>query len=204
MSMPMICAAAWRASSGVFTSLIPPALPRPPTGTCALTATGPSSAHAFAASSGVRATRPGGIGMPSDARTSLAWYSRSFTVRSRCRCSEPRSRRGGREGADEVGVAARIAVAYGALKGGIADDCEHAHDAEHDDHDEGDTTPDQDCGPGRLALCGRRHGGRALPGRWLARDWTPRGAIPVGEPVVGDPTTLGVLSRHPESLRLSL
>src|SRR3979409_2593707 len=78
MSIPMICAAAARASSGVFASLIPPALPRPPTGTCALTATGPSSEHAAAASSGVRATLPGGIGMPSEASTSLAWYSRSF------------------------------------------------------------------------------------------------------------------------------
>src|SRR5579859_4558400 len=81
MSMPMICAAAERASSGVLASLIPPALPRPPTGTCALTATGPSCEHAAAASSGVRATRPGGIAMPSDERTSLAWYSRSFKSR---------------------------------------------------------------------------------------------------------------------------
>src|SRR6202171_4309625 len=41
-------------------------------------ATGPSSAQAAAASSGVRATLPGGMGMPSEARPSLAWYSRSF------------------------------------------------------------------------------------------------------------------------------
>src|SRR6202158_4529052 len=78
MSMPMICDAACRASSGELASLMPPALPRPPTGTCALTATGPSSRQAAAASSGVRATLPGGMGMPSEARTSLAWYSRSF------------------------------------------------------------------------------------------------------------------------------
>src|SRR2546427_2952864 len=79
MSMPMICSAAARASSGVCASLMPPALPRPPTGTWALTATGPSSPHARAASSAVRATLPGGIGIPSEARTSFAWYSRSFT-----------------------------------------------------------------------------------------------------------------------------
>src|SRR2546428_605607 len=36
MSMPMICWAADRACSGELASLIPPALPRPPTGTCAL------------------------------------------------------------------------------------------------------------------------------------------------------------------------
>src|SRR5258706_3250110 len=81
MSIPMICWAAARASSGVLASLIPPALPRPPTGTWALIATGPSSAQAAAASSGVWATRPGGIGMPREARSSLAWYSRSFNSR---------------------------------------------------------------------------------------------------------------------------
>src|SRR5712692_7301534 len=81
MSMPMICLAAARASSGVFASLMPPALPRPPTGTWAFIAIGPSSAHAAAASSGVCATRPGGMAIPSDASTSLAWYSRSFKSR---------------------------------------------------------------------------------------------------------------------------
>jgi len=43
-----------------------------------LTATGPSSAQAAAASSAVRATLPGGIAMPSDSSTSFAWYSSSF------------------------------------------------------------------------------------------------------------------------------
>src|SRR5438270_737632 len=79
MSMPMICSAACRASSSLRASLMPPALPRPPTGTCALTATGPSLRNAPAASSASRATAPGGMAMPSEARTSLAWYSRSFT-----------------------------------------------------------------------------------------------------------------------------
>src|SRR5439155_5554817 len=78
MSMPMICAAALRASSAVLASLMPPALPRPPTGTCAFTATGPSLEKAAAASEELRATIPGGIGMPREARISLAWYSRSF------------------------------------------------------------------------------------------------------------------------------
>jgi hypothetical protein len=31
----------------------------------------------------VRATAPGGIAIPSDARTSLAWYSSSFKTLSR-------------------------------------------------------------------------------------------------------------------------
>src|SRR5205823_1079416 len=59
---------------------MPPALPRPPTGTWAFTATGPSSRQALSASSGVWATRPAGISIPRLARTSLAWYSSSFTM----------------------------------------------------------------------------------------------------------------------------
>ena len=43
MSMPRIAAACASASSGVFASLMPPAFPRPPTSTCALTTTGPPS-----------------------------------------------------------------------------------------------------------------------------------------------------------------
>src|SRR5229473_6407308 len=81
MSMPMICWAAARASAGALASLMPPALPRPPTGTWALTATGPRSAQAAAASSGVRATLPAGIAIPSVDSTSFAWYSRSFKSR---------------------------------------------------------------------------------------------------------------------------
>src|SRR5437763_2641132 len=89
MSIPMIWAAAADASSGVRASLMPPALPRPPTGICAFTATGPISRQAAAASSGVRATLPGGMAMPKEARTSLAWYSSSFM-------REPIVRTGGR------------------------------------------------------------------------------------------------------------
>ena len=63
--MPMISPAAFRASSGVAASLMPPPLPRPPAWICALTATGrPSSAAIAAASSAVAATRPPGTGTP--------------------------------------------------------------------------------------------------------------------------------------------
>ena len=57
--MPRISAARASASSGVSASLIPPALPRPPVSTCALTTTGPpSSAAAARASLGARRERP--------------------------------------------------------------------------------------------------------------------------------------------------
>src|ERR1039457_4013798 len=71
-------AASRRASSGVSTTAMPPALPRPPIGTWALTATLPSSRAAAAASSGVRASLPGGTGMPAAPNRCLAWYSSSF------------------------------------------------------------------------------------------------------------------------------
>src|SRR5438067_13843494 len=129
MSMPMICWAARRASSAEPASLMPPALPRPPTGTCALTATGPSLANAAAASSGLRATTPGGIAMPSEASTSLAWYSRSFTTL--------RSRRGV-EGARLLRAAVRVTVAERTLhvraveEGHREADDDHQHDDERE------------------------------------------------------------------------
>ena len=58
ISMPRIAEACSSASSGVFASLTPPALPRPPALTCALTTTTPSSSAAARASSGVVATMP--------------------------------------------------------------------------------------------------------------------------------------------------
>ena len=76
--MARMRAASRSASSGVSTTAIPPALPRPPIGTCALTATRPSSRAAAAASDGVRANRPSGMGMPAAANCCFAWYSRSF------------------------------------------------------------------------------------------------------------------------------
>ena len=59
MSRPMISRARSAASSGVAASFTPPALPRPPTSTCALTTTGPPMRSAAArASSGVVAVSP--------------------------------------------------------------------------------------------------------------------------------------------------
>ena len=49
---------------------MPPALPRPPTSTCALTTTGPPSCSAaFRASSGVVATTPSDTGIPNRANS---------------------------------------------------------------------------------------------------------------------------------------
>ena len=61
MSRPMISPARSAASSGVAASFTPPALPRPPTSTWALTTTGPPMRSAAArASSGVVAVSPSG------------------------------------------------------------------------------------------------------------------------------------------------
>ena len=61
---------------GRVASFTPPALPRPPVLTCALTTTvPPSSAAAAAASSGVSTVRPGSTGTPCAAKRSFAWYS---------------------------------------------------------------------------------------------------------------------------------
>ena len=66
MSMPRIAAAFSRASSGVLASFTPPALPRPPVFTWALTTTAvPSSAAAAAAAASASSTvRPGSTGTP--------------------------------------------------------------------------------------------------------------------------------------------
>src|SRR5256885_13000592 len=78
--MPRIPLAAAFASDGDFATLIPPAFPRPPAWTCALTAIGaPIAFAALSASSGVVARRPSGIGMPARCRICFAWYSCSFT-----------------------------------------------------------------------------------------------------------------------------
>ncbi len=66
------------ASSGSLRGLIPPALPRPPVRTCALTTTWPPSSPAAEqafASSGVVARRPSETGIPKRANSSLPWYS---------------------------------------------------------------------------------------------------------------------------------
>ncbi len=64
------------ASSGECASLTPPALPRPPTSTCALITTVPPIEVAMSrASSALAATWPGSTGSPKRANSSLAWYS---------------------------------------------------------------------------------------------------------------------------------
>src|SRR5438270_5501614 len=179
MSMPMICWAACRASSSLRASLMPPALPRPPTGTCALTATGPSLRNASAASSGSRATAPGGMAMPSEARISLAWYSRSFTP-------PPSSRERARSGRAVLVVVPAFAEALPELRAVDQDD---AADTEHDDDDEREPTADQD----------RRQRNAAAPRRRLSRDRAPGVPVPVEVTVVGDPAPLRVLVRHVRS-----
>src|SRR5437867_3079392 len=76
MSIPRICPATERASSSESAGLIPPALPRPPTRTCALTMQGSGGSTT---SSGLEAVTPRGIGMPYRAKVSFALYSRNFT-----------------------------------------------------------------------------------------------------------------------------
>src|SRR3954453_15291048 len=77
MSMPRISAAFSPASSGERASLTPPALPRPPVLTCALTTTTgvPSSLAASTACSGVLAVMPRSTGTPWASKISRAWYS---------------------------------------------------------------------------------------------------------------------------------
>ena len=63
-------------------SFTPPAFPRPPVSTWALTTTGPpSSAAAARASSALNATRPAETGMPYLARSSFPWCSYRSTAR---------------------------------------------------------------------------------------------------------------------------
>src|SRR3954447_14118203 len=84
MSSPRISRALCSASAGSFASLTPPALPRPPVSTCALTTTGPPSSSAAArASSGVVARRPSETGIPNCLKSCLPWYSlRSIGART--------------------------------------------------------------------------------------------------------------------------
>ena len=73
--------AASYASSGVLATLTPPALPRPPVLTCALTTTTPPSFSAAArTSSGVSAMMPASTGTPYFSKRSRAWYSNRSTL----------------------------------------------------------------------------------------------------------------------------
>src|SRR5467141_607849 len=78
--MPRIWAAACSAAVGLSASLMPPALPRPPACTCALTTTVPPSRCAISrACAGVSATSPLGTATPNSRSSTLAWYSWIFT-----------------------------------------------------------------------------------------------------------------------------
>src|SRR5882762_4287905 len=78
--MPRIWRAATSAPVGSSASLTPPALPRPPACTCALTTTLPPSRCAISrARAGVSATSPFGTATPNSRSSALAWYSWIFT-----------------------------------------------------------------------------------------------------------------------------
>src|SRR5450631_1201740 len=87
MSMPKIWEAASAASSADLATLTPPALPRPPTLTCALTTTtppllAPIFTAAARASSTLSATMPASTGTPWASNMSRAWYSKRSTSSS--------------------------------------------------------------------------------------------------------------------------
>src|SRR3954465_1348860 len=84
MSSPRLSWARALAPAGWSARCTPPALPRPPTFTCALTTTGAEISRAIAsACSGVSATPPGSTGTPCEANRSRAWYSKRSTERHR-------------------------------------------------------------------------------------------------------------------------
>src|SRR5947199_348173 len=103
MSSPRMSWARALASSGLSASFTPPAFPRPPTFTCALTTTGAEMSRAMAsACSGVSATPPGSTGTPCEANRSRAWYSKRSTNRHRIsRVGCPPHRRGAAWGASQ-------------------------------------------------------------------------------------------------------
>src|SRR4051794_15944191 len=87
MSIPRMARACSSASSALRAPLTPPALPRPPVLTWALTTVTPPLAvpmrsAAARASSGVVATAPASTGTPCFSNTSRAWYSKRSTRRS--------------------------------------------------------------------------------------------------------------------------
>src|ERR687887_1643227 len=83
MSRPRMSRAFCSASAGSSASFTPPAFPRPPVSTCALTTTWPPSSCAAArASGGLVASRPSDTGIPNRRKSCLPWYSyRSTTGR---------------------------------------------------------------------------------------------------------------------------
>src|SRR3954469_16728123 len=80
MSRPRMPLAFSTASSGVSASFTPPALPRPPVLTWALTTTGlPMRSATPRAASAVSTVSPGSTGTPCLAKSSFAWYSMRST-----------------------------------------------------------------------------------------------------------------------------
>src|SRR5688500_12363242 len=99
MSRPRMALAFSSVSSGVEASFTPPALPRPPVLTWALTTTGwPNFAAMAWASAGLVATSPGSTGTPWAAKRSFAWYSYRST-RVSCDVGVGTPRLGGPQGA---------------------------------------------------------------------------------------------------------
>src|SRR5438445_11553683 len=81
MSMPRMFPAWVRTSVASLASWMPPAFPRPPTWTWALTTTGyPALSAAATASSTVSATPPADTGMSKRAKYCLPWYSNRSTL----------------------------------------------------------------------------------------------------------------------------
>src|SRR6185437_3986817 len=99
--MPSMRLASFSTSSMDFTTLTPPALPRPPAWICAFTThTGPPSSCApLTASSMENAGTPRGTGTPNSRSTALAWYSWIF-MKAAFVSRAQRSRRGTRRNRD--------------------------------------------------------------------------------------------------------
>src|SRR6266508_2110840 len=166
MSMPRMSAARACASSGPAANLTPPALPRPPTFTCALTTTRPPSRSAIArASCAVVATPPPSTGSPCRANSSRPWYSyRStgilFAVGSRPQPSDTlqeavwRTRKSCRapslcHGGPDV----RPYPVHNGLSGGAGrEDLRHAEPLQLGDVGVGDDAPAEDDDVARLPL----------------------------------------------------
>src|SRR5438552_3561532 len=125
----------------------------------------------------MRAIMPGGIAMPREARTSLAWYSRSFK----------RLWRGGVEWTGRAGCLGVVlpTVAEAPLEAGVAHEDDAADHEKQDDH-QAKAASDQNRGQRDASPAGLS----------LHADRPPDAAVPVLKPVVGNPTSLGLLAGH--------
>src|SRR6266487_4417847 len=174
MSMPRIAAAFCSASAGSAASRTPPALPRPPVLTWALTTTAvPSRSATARACSAVSATSPGRTGTPCAANSSLAWYSlrstaaayraprgvRSATIRRAARSGGGHGQGGG-PGASATGVGDRLQAPVGLPdlvrdRAPIQQDLVDARAQRHGRAEaEPDGETDPDCGGVRVPAAG--------------------------------------------------